>query len=1808
MSGMRALLVASIAAVGSACELKEFKNDDYAGSLIGGAIGGIVLALLMIILVSLPLCCGILKQSCWMVATFLASSSLTLLHLDGWLLCWALWLPPWRAVFAVNAAKPNLTNRRWSRSPSCQITNMLTLTRLRGWLNTASISSFCMDKRPRVKLIRCSKFERSSVTRKITVQSHIPAIVDMSGMRALLVASIAAVGSACELKEFKNDDYAGSLIGGAIGGIVLALLMIILVSLPLCCGILKQYGKIIGAIGIILGIVALAIPFLGSMGSCGPFVDAICDMRCSDNQCTEAEKKVMLDGCNILGFIFAYTVAFGWVAVVLGIMLQLLLLLQVVDAIHTEHGAESVSVVVDPLANFEAKGRRHGGPLVRSHSHQHWEPESRKLLFMASGASALVAYLGFLATEGGHSSKTAESEDRSLLGAWSEALQWMVLSMTLSIFNKWIFISDGANFPHPMTLSCCHMLATSVLLHSLREILKSWRLAKVVLLVGTLLSISVVLSNSAAVLLSVAFVNMLKGGNPVLALLLGLALGTASCTWQMLLPILVIMLGAVATIHGELSLSYLGLGLLVTAILIEQFRLVMFKSLMSEGGFSLDPLSALALFSPVASIFTFLAAMVYEHGGMGGTLKMPDLLQGTALALNSLVAVTLNIAYSRLLKVASPVTFTVFGTAKDVATAGLSLFIVGGTVTPQQLCGYGTTLLGMIYYDRLKQQRGGWWGEEAAQCQYSRERLLSLRRFYPNLNDLSISLIAAPSPRLAKVRGKPKPAPPPLEEKTFFKAAPKVDATDLLPEWVAPHKALPNALPPGFAFDAPPMPEDDGFWEESLHPGNEVATTALHALLGIGTGPALGPAWPPFEPLAAPGLAPVAPGLAPVALQPMADLQEAEAQPMKAEPREEGVAGRWRRARAAKIDDVPRSDANQDLVEAAPSSVDASGVATIHLLGGDEGGPQMSTEPAEAPNAGIVPPAPSAQGPQMSTEPEAAVASVSAELPPRAIQVSEDEVEVGNEEPHENGVVDKKKSKKKKKKKSKDEGTTNVTAVEEAEDDPSKGPVEEAEDVTKDVFSAHFSKTRFAGLLLSESEEESKPVGKAKAKPKAKKGSKEAKVSVVASKAPLTKAPPEGPAVNFPVARPPVAKAPVAKAPMVSVVPPVQLLFTPEARMPEGKGVANGIEMKQSVKAPPGVAVKPAPPKAKAKAVNGAAKVPMGINPLPQQIKAKAPVANGWNPSNLTMRYAERPVEKVSANGYYEEEVDPDLQCYIWDSRSQQPRQPRQPILPGRSSVPNTKKRLLLNQVMEMGFSEADANRALSSTGWSGCGRKVEGLNGNCGSPKNLLETWPFCPNGQEKMSPEEAEMAEAEELLRAAEEKGGREEVEEVEEVEELEEVEEVEEVEEEGQEIEGVEGQDETAEDLDGAKDDEIDEINQPELQGEEAGNEEEEADEEEDRAEEEEEVQVPEEVEEVEEEVREEGTFEEEAWEGDYQAEESVEDAPPTETLKGGSRNTSNGKTKEGRRLGGKSPNLSHLRFVELDEARLAVESWPSLPARPAPRRWTGRPAQAEANGKSSPTVAAAYTNGAGGDHDDLHSQLRQLEDENEELRKELSNEKMRVKQLQKLQVEAAQANHREFEAKKREASALRELEEAKSYVARRHTFALNEKAELLQKIQGLEKQLQEAKDREVALNLEAQVDVAAAAGYGGFNAVIPSTIGKTAVTTPWRGGLQVHLEDMENGQVGQVGHGQSSVLPMDSPRLDAMSPPRSARRFSRSQEVAYVQRVGDPSHFEVSKRSGRPANQRTTSRSENPYGAKCGSSGSSHLRGSLGFGGR
>ena len=74
----------------------------------------------------------------------------------------------------------------------------------------------------------------------------------------------------------------------------------------------------------------------------------------------------------------------------------------------------------------------------------------RKLGLMSIAGLVAGYWMTVVAREGSSPSKDAPNkmgEDRSLWSATPEALPWMVLSMILSIFNKWIFI------PHPGSIT-----------------------------------------------------------------------------------------------------------------------------------------------------------------------------------------------------------------------------------------------------------------------------------------------------------------------------------------------------------------------------------------------------------------------------------------------------------------------------------------------------------------------------------------------------------------------------------------------------------------------------------------------------------------------------------------------------------------------------------------------------------------------------------------------------------------------------------------------------------------------------------------------------------------------------------------------------------------------------------------------------------------------------------------------------------------------------------------------------------------------------------------------------------------------------------------------------------------------------------------------------------------------------------------------------------------------------------------------------------------------------------------------------------
>ncbi|CAK9071356.1 S-formylglutathione hydrolase, partial [Durusdinium trenchii] len=137
---------------------------------------------------------------------------------------------------------------------------------------------------------------------------------------SLLAASTVFVVNACTngTPQWDEGAFTGSLIGGSVGGIAVGILVVVIASLPLCCGVLKQFGKWIGAASIILGILAIVIPAFGSMGACGPWVDELCSASCTG--CTSSQRSDIGALCNAVGFIIVYLGAWGWAAIVLGIV------------------------------------------------------------------------------------------------------------------------------------------------------------------------------------------------------------------------------------------------------------------------------------------------------------------------------------------------------------------------------------------------------------------------------------------------------------------------------------------------------------------------------------------------------------------------------------------------------------------------------------------------------------------------------------------------------------------------------------------------------------------------------------------------------------------------------------------------------------------------------------------------------------------------------------------------------------------------------------------------------------------------------------------------------------------------------------------------------------------------------------------------------------------------------------------------------------------------------------------------------------------------------------------------------------------------------------------------------------------------------------------------------------------------------------------------------------------------------------------------------------------------------------------------
>uniref|UniRef100_A0A7S0YKQ8 Sugar phosphate transporter domain-containing protein n=1 Tax=Polytomella parva TaxID=51329 RepID=A0A7S0YKQ8_9CHLO len=282
---------------------------------------------------------------------------------------------------------------------------------------------------------------------------------------------------------------------------------------------------------------------------------------------------------------------------------------------------------------------------------------------------------------------------------------WIFLSSGIILLNKYIL--SAAHFPYPVSLTCSHMLFSSIatiLIAQLRLTdvvhVSSDIYIRCIIPISVLFATTLWLSNAAYIYLSVSFVQMVKASMPLWVFSFGVVLGVEKFTLRTSSILAVVVLGVGFASFGEVNFVLTGFVLLMGSFLAEAARLNLIQILLQRRGIRLNPISTLYHIAPCCLVILIIPFLYIElprlYYAPKAEINVPLIL------CSSVSAFALNVCIFILIGRTSALIMNVAGIFKDWLLIVLSVFIFGAPVTSVQAVGYGVALLGVMYYNYSK--------------------------------------------------------------------------------------------------------------------------------------------------------------------------------------------------------------------------------------------------------------------------------------------------------------------------------------------------------------------------------------------------------------------------------------------------------------------------------------------------------------------------------------------------------------------------------------------------------------------------------------------------------------------------------------------------------------------------------------------------------------------------------------------------------------------------------------------------------------------------------------------------------------------------------------------------------------------------------------------------------------------------------------------------------------------------------------------------------------------------------------------------
>ncbi|KIJ15896.1 hypothetical protein PAXINDRAFT_168873 [Paxillus involutus ATCC 200175] len=281
---------------------------------------------------------------------------------------------------------------------------------------------------------------------------------------------------------------------------------------------------------------------------------------------------------------------------------------------------------------------------------------------------------------------------------------WIVLSSAVIIYNNHLY--NTIRFRYPVFLVTWHLtfaaIGTRVLQRTtnLLDGAKDVHMSKAmfmrsILPIGLLFSGSLILSNTAYLYLSIAYIQMLKAFTPVAILLISWVSRIQDPNRKLALIVCMISTGVALASRGELNFDITGFLIQATAVAFEASRLVMIQILLH--GLKMDPLVSLHYYAPVCAAINLLVLPFTEGLEPFYAIGAGQIGWGILIS-NAAVAFLLNVAAVFLVSAGSGLVLTLAGVFKDILLITGSVLLFGTPITPLQVFGYSVALGGLVLF------------------------------------------------------------------------------------------------------------------------------------------------------------------------------------------------------------------------------------------------------------------------------------------------------------------------------------------------------------------------------------------------------------------------------------------------------------------------------------------------------------------------------------------------------------------------------------------------------------------------------------------------------------------------------------------------------------------------------------------------------------------------------------------------------------------------------------------------------------------------------------------------------------------------------------------------------------------------------------------------------------------------------------------------------------------------------------------------------------------------------------------------------